>query len=144
LTHAIREFFMPRFVISTYRRYVVLLMTVYIALLLGLWPLIKSTSAPALKAVFALLPVLPMIAVLWLIARRVMDSDELQQRVHLIALSAATGVISAITLAAGFLCATHVIDLDGDALIWVMPGLALVYAATRWIIGRRYGGLGCS
>jgi amino acid transporter len=135
---------MPRFVVSNYRRNIALLMAVYIALLLVLWPLIKTTSALALKAVFALLPVVPMVAVLWLIARRVMDSDELQQRVHLIALSTATGVISAATLAAGFLCATHVIDLDGDALIWVMPGLALVYAATRWIIGRRYGGLGCS
>jgi amino acid transporter len=135
---------MPRFVGSNYRRNIALLMAVYIALLLVLWPLIKTTSALALKAVFALLPVVPMIAALWLIARRVMDSDELQQRVHLIALSAATGIISAVTLAAGFLSATHVIDLDGDALIWVMPGLALVYAATRWIIGRRYGGLGCS
>ncbi len=95
---------MPRFVDSTYRRNIALLMAVYIALLLVLWPLIKSTSVLALKAVFTLLPVVPMIAVLWLIARRVMDSDELQQRVHLIALSAATGVVSAVSLAVGFLC----------------------------------------
>jgi amino acid transporter len=135
---------MPRFVGSNYRRNIALLMAVYIALLLVLWPLIKATSALALKAVFALLPVVPMIAALWLIARRVMDSDELQQRVHLIALSTATGVVSAVSLAVGFLSATHVIDLDGDVLVWVMPGLGLVYAATRWIIGRRYGGLGCS
>jgi hypothetical protein len=144
LTHVIREFFMPRFVGSNYRRNIALLMAVYIALLLVLWPLIKITSALALKAVFALLPVVPMIAALWLIARRVMESDELQQRVHLMALSAATGVVSAVSLAVGFLSATHVIELDGDVLVWVMPGLGLVYAATRWIIGRRYGGLGCS
>jgi hypothetical protein len=135
---------MPRFVVSSYRRNVLLLMAVYIALLLLLWPLIRSTSTQALKAVFALLPVLPMIAVLWLIARKVMASDELQQRVHLIALSTATGVVSAASLAGGFLCATHVVELDGDVLIWIMPALALVYAATRWLIGRRYGGLGCS
>jgi hypothetical protein len=135
---------MPRFVGSNYRRNIALLMAVYIALLLVLWPLIKTTSALALKAVFALLPVVPMIAALWLIARRVMESDELQQRVHLMALSAATGVVSAVSLAVGFLSATHVIELDGDVLVWVMPGLGLVYAATRWIIGRRYGGLGCS
>jgi hypothetical protein len=144
LTHVIREFFMPRFVGSNYRRNIALLMAVYIALLLVLWPLIKITSALALKAVFALLPVVPMIAALWLIARRVMESDELQQRVHLMALSAATGVVSAVSLAVGFLSATHVIVLDGDVLVWVMPGLGLVYTATRWIIGRRYGGLGCS
>ena len=135
---------MPRFLASNYRRNIALLMAVYIALLLVLWPLIKTTSALPLKAMFALLPVVPMIAALWLIARRVMDSDELQQRVHLIALSTATGVVSAASLAVGFLSATHVVELDGDVLIWVMPGLGLVYAATRWIIGRRYGGLGCS
>jgi hypothetical protein len=135
---------MQRSAYAAYRRNVLLLMLVYVALLLLLWPLIRSTSTPALKALYALLPVLPMVGVLWQIARRVMDSDELQQRVHLMALSAATGVVSAVSLAAGFLCATHVIELDGDALIWVMPGLALVYAVTRWIVGRRYGGLGCS
>ena len=135
---------MPRLAVSTYRRQVLLLTSAYVVLLLLLWPLTKTTTALPLKALFTLLPVVPMVAVLWLIARRVMDSDELQQRVHLLALSAATGVIRALSLAGGFLCATHVITLDGDILIWVMPGLALVYAATRWIIGRRYGGLGCS
>jgi hypothetical protein len=108
-----------------------------------MWPLAKHTPAVLLKALFTLLPALPMIAALWLIARRVMDSDELQQRVDLIAMSTATGVISAVSLAAGFLCATGVIVLDGDVLIWIMPALALVYSATRWIVGRRYGGMGC-
>jgi hypothetical protein len=135
---------MPRLAVSNYRRQVFLLTSAYVVLLLALWPLAKSTATLPLKALFTLVPLLPMVAVLWLIARRVMDSDELQQRVHLLALSAATGVISALSLAAGFLCATHVIALDGDILVWIMPGLALVYAATRWIIGRRYGGLGCS
>lgn len=134
---------MSRFLLSHYRRNVILLMAVYLALLLLLWPLTKTTPSLALKAVFALLPVLPMIGALWLIACKVMASDELQQRVHLIALSTATGVVSAASLAGGFLCATHVVELDGDILIWIMPALALVYAATRWIIGRRYGGLGC-
>ena len=135
---------MPRLAVSNYRRQVFLLTSAYVVLLLALWPLAKSTATLPLKALFTLVPLLPMVAVLWLIARRVMDSDELQQRVHLLALSAATGVISALSLAGGFLCATHVIALDGDILVWIMPGLALVYAATRWIIGRRYGGLGCS
>jgi hypothetical protein len=134
---------MPRFVLAHYRRNVVLLMVVYLVLLLLLWPLAKTTPSPTLKAAYALLPLLPMIAVLWLIARRIMASDELQQRLHLIALSAATGVISAVSLAGGFLSATHVVALDGDVLIWIMPGLALVYAATRWLVGRRYGGAGC-
>jgi len=134
---------MPRFGDSAYRRNIALLMAIYIVLLLLLWPLAKQTTALAPKALFTLVPVVPMIAALWVIARRVMASDELQQRADLIAMSTATGVISAVSLAAGFLCATGVIVLDGDVLIWIMPALALVYSTTRWIVGRRYGGLGC-
>jgi len=134
---------MPTSGYSAYRRNIALLMAIYIVLLLLLWPLAKQTTALAPKVLFTLAPVAPMIAALWLIARRVMASDELQQRVDLIAMSTATGVISAVSLAAGFLCATGAIVLDGDVLIWIMPALALVYSATRWIVGRRYGGMGC-
>jgi amino acid transporter len=135
---------MARSTYAAYRRNLLLLMAVYTVLLLLLWPLAKHTTGLVPKTAYTLVPVVPMIGALWLIARRIMDSDELQQRLHLIALSAATGVISAVSLAAGFLCATGVLTLDGHVLIWIMPGLALVYSGTRWFVGRRYGGgFGC-
>jgi len=134
---------MSRFLPANYRLQILLLMALYIGMLLLEWPLAKRTAGLPLKTVLTLTPLLPMIAALWLIARRIMRSDELDQRVHLVALSVATGVVSALSLAGGFLAASGVVAFDGDILIWVMPALALVYVATRWIVGRRYGGMGC-
>ena len=134
---------MPRLGRYGYRTQMLLLMAVYIGLLLLLWPQARHTDVLALKAVFALVPLLPMIGAIWLIARRIMRGDELVQRVNLIALSVATGVVSVLSLAGGFLAAAGAVAFDGDILIWVMPALALVYVVTHWWIGRRYGGLGC-
>jgi hypothetical protein len=128
---------------SAYRRNVLLAMLVYVAVVVLVWPLARTTPAVPLKALLALAPVVPMSVALWIIARHIMRSDELQQRVHLVAMSVATGVVSVASLAGGFLCASGVIALDGDVLIWVMPALAFVYGVTHLIVGRRYGGLGC-
>ena len=125
------------------RRQVLVLMLVYMVLLAIFWPQARAATSLPLKAVFALLPVVPMCAALWLIAMDVLRSDELQQRVHLIALSIATGVVAALSFVAGVLSAMGVVALGGDDLIWVFPALALTYAAARWLVGRRYGGLGC-
>ena len=125
------------------RRQVLVLMLVYMVLLAIFWPQARAATSLPLKAVYALLPVVPMCAALWVIAMDVLRSDELQQRVHLIALSIATGVVAALSFVAGVLSAMGVVALGGDDLIWVLPALALTYAAARWLVGRRYGGLGC-
>jgi len=129
---------------SAYQRNVMLAMAVYVAVVFFVWPQARAATALPLKALLALAPVVPMSVALWLIARHIMRSDELQQRVHLIAMSVACGVVSAVSLAGGFLSASGVVALDGDVLIWVMPALAFVYGITHLLIGRRYGGLGCS
>jgi hypothetical protein len=85
-----------------------------------------------------------MCVALWLIATDITHSDELQQRVHLIALSIATGVVAAVSFVAGVLCAAGLLKLGGEDLMFVLPALALTYASARWLVGRRYGGLGCS
>jgi hypothetical protein len=128
----------------SFRRQVTGLMLAYMVLLAVLWPQARAATSLPLKAVYALLPVVPMCAALWLIAMDILRSDELQQRVHLMALSIATGVVAALSFIAGVLSAMNVVALGGDDLIWVMPALGLTYAAARWLIGRRYGGLGCS
>lgn len=134
---------MPRSVDSNLRRNVLLLMIVYVGLMYFLWPHVRTTTSLPLKTLLALLPSVPMAAALWLIAMDVIHSDELQQHVHLIALSVATGVTCAASFVAGFLCAAGVLALGGDDLMWVLPVMALTYSATKWLIGRRYGGLGC-
>lgn len=134
---------MPRSTKSAYRRQMLVLMIVYIGLLLLLWPQARHSDERLVKIVLSLVPVLPMAGAIWLIARRIMAGDELELRVNQIALSVATGVVSVLSLAGGFLAATGAATFDGDILIWVMPALGIVYVITRWWVGRRYGGLGC-
>jgi hypothetical protein len=90
---------------------------------------------------FALLPVVPMIYVIWLLAQRIRASDELEQRTHLIGLGVATGVVAVISLVGGFLAAGRILSLEGAAsfLLFIFPLLLLVYTATRAWVARRYG-----
>jgi len=134
---------MPRFTRNQYRLQMAAAMAVYVALMLLLWPTVRHEVSLPLKVALTLLVVLPVVVFIWLMARQVMDSDELEQRVHLVALSAATAVVAALSMAAGFLCAAGAIVLDGDILLWVFPALCLSYSAARAVFARRYGGLGC-
>lgn len=122
-----------------YEQHVMAAMLAYMAVLLVAFSLVRTATNVPLKAALALAPVLP---VLWLIAviwRRIRDSDELEQRVHLVALGVATAVTGAATLVGGFLAAGGVIRLDGDVLIWVFPLLIASYGAARSVVARRYG-----
>jgi len=80
--------------------------------------------------------------VIWIMAVRNLRSDELQQRTHLIGLGVATGVVSIVSIIAGFLAAADLLALDTTAmiLIWIFPLLILAYSAARGYAVRRYGG----
>jgi RsiW-degrading membrane proteinase PrsW (M82 family) len=134
---------MPRYTEKQYRNQVALLMGVYVAIMFLVWPHIRSASSLSWKVVVSLVAVTPVVVVIWLMAKRVMHSDELQQRLHLTALSVATGMVCSLSLVGGFLCAAGVLALDGDILIWVAPALSMIYGVTHWWLGRRYGGAGC-
>lgn len=134
---------MARYTNSQYRTQVLALMSIYVPLMLLEWPQVRHVTSLPLKCLLTLLPTLPVIGVIWLIGKRVAYSDELEQRVHLVALSAATGVVSVLSLIGGFLSAAHVVALDGDILIWVFPALCLTYGATHVMLRRRYGADGC-
>ncbi|MGA9422508.1 MAG: hypothetical protein WBW61_09105 [Rhodanobacteraceae bacterium] len=123
-----------------YTLQVLALMTVYIALMVLAFPHAHRVHRPWLAIVLALAPVAPVVAMVWVLARRIIDSDELAQRLHLIALSVATGIIATLSLAIGFLCAAGVLMLKGDILIWVFPILCVTYGLTRLWVGIRYGG----
>ena len=134
---------MSRSFVKSYRLRIFVLMAVYTAVLFLVWPHAQSATSLPVKIALSVSPTLPVIAVLWLMALRVMRSDELEQRVHLIALSLATGAVAGLSLIGGFLSASGVIHVDGDILIWVFPTLCLSYGLARWLFGRRYGGVGC-
>ena len=134
---------MSRYTEKQYRRHMFLIMAIYVALMLLEWPQVRSVSSLPWKIALALAPPIPIIIVIWLMARRVMHSDELEQRLHLTALSVATGMICSLSLVGGFLCAAGVLALDGDILIWVAPVLSIINGVTHLWLGRRYGNTGC-
>lgn len=125
------------------RRYLVLvtiLMAIYVVLLLWLWPQLRDASGTGLKIVLSLSPVVPVAAVIGLMARRVVASDELEQRVHLIGLGVATALVGTGSLVGGFLAMAKVWVTDGSVLFWVFPALCLVYGVTHILVKWRYTG----
>jgi hypothetical protein len=135
---------MQRYTKKRYRTHVLVLMSVYVPLMFLEWPYVRHASNLPWKIVLALVPVVPVVLVIWLMAKRVMHSDELEQRLHLMALSIATATICSLCLIGGFLAAAGAIVLDGDVLIWVAPALSFLYGITHHWLGRRYGGTACS
>ena len=134
---------MARYTDRQYRTHIAVLMAIYVGLILFVWPYAKHAESLALKTVLVLVPPLPVVLVIWLMAKRVIASDELEQRLHLIAMSMATGFVAALSLVGGFLAASHVVEMDGDVLIWVFPALCATYSVTRLLLARHYGGTTC-
>lgn len=123
-----------------YNLQVAAIMAVYVALMLFEWPLVGKTEGLALRTLLALLPAVPVVAVVVLAARMVMRGDELEQRMHLIALSVAMGVVSVASVIGAFLAIARIWMIGGDVLIWVFPALCLVYGTTRIVLVRRMTG----
>jgi hypothetical protein len=134
---------MPRYTRKRYRRHMMLLMAIYVALVLWEWPYARHMGSLPWKVALALVPTLPVIAVICLMTRLVMHADELEQRLYLSALSVATGIVATLSMVGGFLCSAGVFGLDGDVLIWVFPALCLSYGVAHILFARRYGGIGC-
>jgi hypothetical protein len=130
---------MSRLSDKQYQRRSMLAMTAYVVVMLGVWPLVHTVTGLPLKVLLALAPVLPMLYVIGLMARRIRDSDELEQRTHLVALGAATGLVGALSMIGGFLASAQVWQVDGAILIWVFPVLMFGYGITRWWVASRYG-----
>ncbi|MGB5939927.1 MAG: hypothetical protein WBG81_10900, partial [Rhodanobacter sp.] len=130
---------MPRLTEKQYRHRLTLAMTIYVGVMLLVWPLTRTADGLALKIALALTPLLPMLYVVWLLVRRVWHGDELEQRTHLLALGASTVAVGVLSLVGGFLAAARAVALDGAVLIWVFPALLIGYDATRWWVARRYG-----
>lgn len=123
-----------------YMREFVPAITAYTLLVLLSWPLLRHTQSLALRALLGVLPVLPIAFIVRAIVRYVIASDELEQRVQLVALAVAAGVVGMLSITAGFLAAAGVLHLDGSVLLWVLPVLLWVYALTRIWVTRRYSG----
>lgn len=132
---------MSRFTHRQYQRQLAVTMLLYVGAMLLVWPLARRAPELWLKAVFAFVPALPMLYVIVLVARRVMSSDEMEQRAHLLALGVSIGVVGALSMVGGLLAAAGALPLGGDILVWVFPVSMISYGiAHLWILTRRYGG----
>ena len=120
-------------------------MSIYIALLLLVWPLARGEAGTLMKIIYALAPIAPLLYVLWLMVQRVRQSDELEQRTHLIALGVAAAIVSIVSLVSGFLAAAKLLTLDATSmvLLWIFPIIMVTYGGVRAYVSRRYGGGAC-
>lgn len=132
---------MARIQNKVYQRNLMLSMAVYVAVVLLVWPLARTTPSLPLKVLCALAPVVPLLAAIWLMARRILNSDELEQRTHLVGLGVAAVVVALFSLVAGFLATAKLLSLGTCAalLMWIFPVLMLSYGLARWWVARRYG-----
>lgn len=136
---------MARLTHRAYDRRIMLAMTVYVAVLLCVWPLAKATGDALPKIGYALAPVPPLFYVIWLMARKILGSDELEQRTHLIGIGVAAGVVSVVGIVSGFLAAAGAMTLEATSvvLMWIFPLMMLTYGAARGYAARQYGGGAC-
>lgn len=127
-----------------YRRQIGVTMTLYVTAMLVVWPLAKAAPGLWEKVALTVVPALPMLYVIGLLAYKIASSDELEQRTHLVALGVATAVTGSLSLVGGLLAISGAIRLDRTVLLWVFPVIMFSYGITHWLVTRRYGGsFGC-
>ncbi|HEU4991236.1 MAG TPA: hypothetical protein VFT52_01930 [Luteimonas sp.] len=109
-----------------------------LALGASLW-LLKQVEEPVLRAMLALLPVPPVALAVRAIIRYIRDSDELQRRIELEAVSVATALVSMLYFAGGLLQMAKVIDIpSGQAMFWVFPLVCMTYGLAKAFVAGRY------
>jgi hypothetical protein len=86
-------------------------------------------------AVFALLPMLPLVGVCWAFLRALHRMDELWRRVHLEGLSLAFAATALVTLSYGFL---EMVGFPRLSMFWVWPLMASFWIAGCGYSARRY------
>jgi hypothetical protein len=93
----------------------------------------------AVRALMALLPVLPIAFVGKIFIDYLGECDEMIRRIELEAVSLSSLIVGLLFLAAGFLMQAGVFTLGGGTVaIWVFPLLCGIYGLTKWLAIRRY------
>jgi len=123
-----------------YARELLLSMGAYVLVLFASIWLLKRVDALALRVALALAPVLPIGFAVRAMVRYVRDTDEMQQRIELEAISIATAFVSMLYMTGGFLQSARLVQVPGDvAMIWVFPLVCFGYGIAKAIVSRRYG-----
>ncbi|MBS7458642.1 hypothetical protein [Coralloluteibacterium stylophorae] len=113
-------------------------MLAYCLIVLFAFPWAGEPALPlAARLALALLPVVPMILVLRACARMILRSDELEQRLALQALAAATVLVGSVSFAIGFVDSARILEVPGSSLLLVLPATIGTWGLSRWWLGRR-------
>ena len=108
-------------------------------LFLSIWLIKRGIEPVALRAMVALLPVLPLLYFLWASMRYLREIDELQRRIETEAIGIASLTLSMVYFGAGLLHKAKVFDVDaGIVMIWVFPLLCTVYGIAKMVLTKRY------
>lgn len=111
--------------------------TIYGILLFGSVTIVNTYQpSTAVSAALVMLPVLPAIAVLFIIVTFVKTRDEVQQRIITEAILWGVGVVGIATFTYGFLEA--VTPLPRISMIWVLPALIAVPGIAQIFVRMRY------
>ncbi|HET8942760.1 MAG TPA: hypothetical protein VFN13_12320 [Rudaea sp.] len=132
---------MTRIKYKSFQRNFLLAMLAYLVVVLLVWPLARTVPSLPLKVLCALAPIVPLAVAMGLMARRILHSDELEQRTHLVGLGVASGVVALFSTVGGFLASAKLLSLDACAnlLLWLFPVLMVSYGVARLWVARRYG-----
>ena len=105
----------------------------------SIWLIKRGIESVPLRALVAVLPVIPLALMMGAALRYLREIDELQRRLETEAIGIASLLISLLYFAGGLLEKAEVIAFDaGAAMIWVFPLLCLIYGVAKIILSRRY------
>lgn len=103
------------------------------------WPaLLALAPAGGARIAAACAPTLLVLWACWAFVRYLRLLDELQQRVELVSVALAAGLVGTLAAAAGVLHAAGMVQVSGEAGLWVFPLLAVAYSLIRAALTRRY------
>ena len=125
------------------RRYVRALWPVLIAyslsLFLSLWLLKRGIAPIPLRALVAVLPVIPIAMLMRAAIRYLREIDELQRRIETEAIGVASLLVALVYFGGGLLQKAEVLHLDAaSAMVWVFPLLAAIYGIAKMVLTKRY------
>lgn len=126
----------PKQVMRRYLREFIFTMSMYVVVLIGSVTLLKNYEFPRLwQIVVSLAPALPIVFVIIAILRLMRDSDEMQQRVNLLATTFSAVLTGFLTFSYGFLENIGFPKMPTFAvfpMLFVLWGIGLGYFTRRY------------
>ncbi len=129
----------PRQVARRYRREMIVASLAYVAIIFASVYSARHFAPPQwLSVVMALAAAVPALMMLRAYNRFLDGLDEFQRRVQTEALAAAVGIVGFACLTYGFLEGFADFPPIENALIWVLPAIAIVHGVAQVFVRRRY------